>query len=248
MLRMLSRTSMYRSGGALLAAGVISLPCGVAGAREPIPAARAFELPRAQTCVGKRSLAFSLRPVEGTTWKSATVNVDGKRFKRVRAGAATRAVQLNWLPRGRFTLTVTAQTRDKRTAKVERAYQTCIDTRPKVSVPAGDPPATLRLHDLANGSIRKAKRGDLVFVQYTTVTWSDGKEVDSSWSRGAQPFSFELGSGVVVPGFDQGIAGMKVGGRREIVVPPDLAYGAEGSGPIKPGETIVFVVDLVSVE
>lgn len=238
---------MYRSCGALLAAGAISLP-GVAEARETIPPARAFELPRVATCVSERSLTLALRPVKGTTWATATVNVDGKRVKRVSGAAAKRAVRLAWLPRGRFTLAITAKTRDGRTATVERAYRTCIDTRPKITVPAGDPPATLQLHDLATGSIRKAKRGDHVSVQYSTVTWSDGKEVDSSWSRDAQPFDFELGSGIVIDGFDQGITGMKVGGRREIVAPPDLAYGAEGSGPIKPNETMIFVVDLVSVE
>jgi peptidylprolyl isomerase len=233
----------------LLAAGAMSLPMGaaVAEARAPIPAARAFELPRATTCVAKRSLTFALRPVKGTMWASATVDIDGKRFKRVSAGAAKQAVKLSRLPRGRLTLAISAKTRDGRTATVDRIYQTCIETPPKISVPAGDPPATLQVHDLVPGSVRKAKRGDQVAVQYSLVTWSDGKQADSSWARNAEPFAFELGEGMVIDGFDQGITGMKIGGRREIVVPPDLGYGEAGSGPIKPSETLIFVVDLVSV-
>jgi peptidylprolyl isomerase len=85
-------------------------------------------------------------------------------------------------------------------------------------------------------------------VQYSLVTWSDGKEVDSSWDRG-EPFAFPLGEGQVIPGWDQGIEGMKVGGRRELIIPPDLAYGAQGQPPaIGPNASLVFVVDLKDVK
>ena len=117
-----------------------------------------------------------------------------------------------------------------------------------IAAPAGEPPKTLQKHDLVTGSVRKARNGDTVSVQYSLVTWSDGKARDSSWDRGA-PFSFPLGAGQVIPGFDQGIKGMKIGGRREIVIPPDLGYGDQGAGDvIKPGETLLYVVDLVSID
>ena len=85
-------------------------------------------------------------------------------------------------------------------------------------------------------------------MQYVGVGYSNGKEFDSSWSAG-QPFTFQLGSGWVIPGWDQGIEGMKVGGRRELIIPPDLGYGEQGQPPaIKPDETLVFVVDLLDVQ
>ena len=84
-------------------------------------------------------------------------------------------------------------------------------------------------------------------VQYSSVTWSDGKAIDSSWDRAAAPFTFRLGDETVIEGFDRGIRGMKVGGRRELIIPPALAYGEAGSGPIKPNETMVFIVDLVAI-
>ena len=84
-------------------------------------------------------------------------------------------------------------------------------------------------------------------MHYVLVSWSTGQEVDSSWDRD-EPFEFEIGSGEVIPGFEQGITGMKVGGRREVIVPPRLGYGEQGSPPaVDPNETLVFVIDLVSV-
>jgi len=169
-----------------------------------------------------------------------TARVDEQPFKRITHKGRT--VRLRFLPRGRHTLELTA---DGKT--VERRYQTCLDTRPVIAKPAGDPPATLQIRDLAAGSIREAKRGHRVTVQYSLVTWSEGQEVDSSWDRG-EPFEFKLGTGLVIPGFDRGIRGMKVGGRRELIIPPDLGYGDEGAGDVvKPGETLVFVVDLVAI-
>jgi len=121
-------------------------------------------------------------------------------------------------------------------------------TKPKVEKPSGAPPKELVTNDLEEGSGAEAKSGDTVTVQYVGVNYKTGKEFDSSWSRN-EPFSFTLGAGEVIPGWDQGIEGMKVGGRRELVIPPELGYGAAGAPPaIPPNETLVFVVDLEAVE
>ena len=118
-------------------------------------------------------------------------------------------------------------------------------TKPKVTVPDGAPPTKLVVNDLEEGSGAEAVSGDEVTVQYVGVNYKDGKEFDSSWSR-SEPFSFQLGAGMVIPGWDQGVEGMKVGGRRELIIPPGLAYGPEGAPPaIGPNETLIFVIDLV---
>ncbi len=121
-------------------------------------------------------------------------------------------------------------------------------TKPKVTVPKGAPPKKLEIEELEEGSGAEAKAGDEVTVQYVGVNYKDGKEFDSSWSRN-EPFTFGLGAGQVIPGWDQGVEGMKVGGRRELIIPPDLAYGEAGSPPaIGPEETLIFVIDLLSVK
>jgi len=121
-------------------------------------------------------------------------------------------------------------------------------TKPKVSVPKGAPPKQLEVKDLEEGSGAEAKSGDKVTVQYVGVNYKNGKEFDSSWSRN-EPFPFTLGAGEVIPGWDQGVEGMKVGGRRELIIPPELAYGEAGAPPaIGPNETLVFVIDLLEVE
>jgi peptidylprolyl isomerase len=121
-------------------------------------------------------------------------------------------------------------------------------TKPQVEVPDGPPPKELETTDVTEGEGTEARTGDTVTVEYVGVSYSDGKEFDSSWER-PEPFSFQLGGGQVIPGWDQGIAGMKVGGRRELIIPPDLAYGEQGSPPaIGPNETLVFVVDLTDVQ
>ena len=98
-----------------------------------------------------------------------------------------------------------------------------------------------------SGAGPAAKAGDKVSVQYVGVSYTNGRQFDASWDRG-QPFDFTLGNGDVIQGWDQGVAGMKVGGRRRITIPPDLAYGKRGAGGvIGPDETLVFVVDLVAV-
>ena len=119
--------------------------------------------------------------------------------------------------------------------------------KPAVAKPAGDPPAALETVDIVKGKGKAAKPGDVVSVQYVGDSWSNGEQFDASWDRGPQPFTFPLGAGQVIPGWDQGVAGMKEGGRRLLVIPPDLAYGAQGQPPIGPNETLVFVVDLAKI-
>ena len=118
---------------------------------------------------------------------------------------------------------------------------------PTVQLPTGSAPTQLVVKDLKTGTGAEAKSGDKVSVQYIGVLYDNGSKFDSSYDHG-QPFSFQLGGGQVIPGWDQGVEGMKVGGRRELTIPPDLAYGAQGQPPTIPANaTLVFVIDLVSV-
>ena len=120
--------------------------------------------------------------------------------------------------------------------------------KPEVEVPEGDPPAGLQVEDIVEGDGATAAAGDTVTVHYVGVSYSTGEQFDASWDR-REPFSFPLGAGQVIPGWDQGVAGMKEGGRRELIIPPDLAYGESGQPPaIGPNETLVFVVDLIEVQ
>lgn len=120
-------------------------------------------------------------------------------------------------------------------------------SKPKVEVPKGAPPKQLVVKDLDPGSGDEAKAGDEVTVQYVGVNYESGKQFDASWDRG-EPFTFTLGAGEVIQGWDQGVEGMKVGGRRELIIPPSLGYGAAGAPPtIPPNETLVFVIDLLEV-
>jgi peptidylprolyl isomerase len=122
-------------------------------------------------------------------------------------------------------------------------------TKPKVAVPNGAPPKKLEIKEIEKGRGGTAKAGDEVSVQYVGVGYKSGKEFDSSWSRNAEPFTFGLGAGQVIPGWDQGVEGMKVGGRRELIIPPELAYGEAGSPPaIGPNETLIFVIDLLAAK
>ncbi|MCW2975937.1 MAG: peptidylprolyl isomerase FKBP-type [Actinomycetia bacterium] len=120
--------------------------------------------------------------------------------------------------------------------------------KPQVDVPSDrEPPEQLELDDLVVGEGDEAVLGRLVDVHYVGVAWSTGEQFDASWDRG-DTFSFGLGEGRVIKGWDQGVAGMKVGGRRRLTIPPGLAYGDRGAGgAIAPGETLVFVVDLLGV-
>ena len=119
--------------------------------------------------------------------------------------------------------------------------------KPEVTVPEGDPPTELGIDDLELGDGQEARPGANVEVHYVGVAWSSGRQFDASWDR-RSTFSFQLGAGKVIGGWDQGVAGMKVGGRRRLTIPPELGYGSRGAGgAIKPNETLVFVVDLVGV-
>ena len=118
--------------------------------------------------------------------------------------------------------------------------------RPEIDFPGSEPPAELQITDIWEGDGGVANPGDTVQVHYVGVAFSTGEEFDASWNRG-DPLQFELGTGRVIAGWDQGVQGMKVGGRRKLVIPPDMAYGNRGAGGmIKPGETLIFVCDLVS--
>jgi len=122
-----------------------------------------------------------------------------------------------------------------------------VSEKPEIDFPEGPPPNDLQVTDVAEGDGAEATAGSSVTVHYVGVSYSTGEEFDSSWNRG-DPFSFPLGAGKVIAGWDRGVLGMKVGGRRRLVIPPDLAYGDRGAGgAIGPGETLIFVVDLLAV-
>ncbi len=143
------------------------------------------------------------------------------------------------------TTETTAAATTEQTEQSEPATDT--QTKPKVTVPNGAPPNQLEIKDLVEGTGAEAKAGDEVTVQYVGVGYESGEEFDASWGR--EPFSFPLGEGLVIPGWDQGVEGMKVGGRRELIIPPELAYGKAGSPPsIGPNETLICVIDLLAVE
>lgn len=119
--------------------------------------------------------------------------------------------------------------------------------KPVVRIPAGDPPIELQIEDVVTGEGLTAQDGTSPSMHYVGVAWSSQTQFDASWDRG-QPFSFRLGEGQVIAGWDQGVAGMRVGGRRRLTIPPSLGYGARGAGgAIGPNETLVFVVDLLAV-
>jgi peptidylprolyl isomerase len=117
-------------------------------------------------------------------------------------------------------------------------------TKPAVTVPTGAAPTKLETKDLIVGTGAEAKAGQNITVNYVGVLYKGGKEFDSSWKR-SEPFQFELGKGAVIPGWDQGIPGMKVGGRRELIIPASLAYKEKGTAGIPPNSPLVFVVDLL---
>jgi peptidylprolyl isomerase len=120
--------------------------------------------------------------------------------------------------------------------------------RPQIDKPEGDIPFELAVDDIVVGDGDEATKGKKVSVHYVGVAFSSGEEFDASWDRG-QPFEFKLGQGQVIPGWDAGVEGMRVGGRRRLAIPSAMAYGARGAGgAIKPHEPLVFVVDLLSVD
>jgi peptidylprolyl isomerase len=119
--------------------------------------------------------------------------------------------------------------------------------KPTITIPDGAPPDDLLIEDEVVGEGTEAEPGRRVEVHYAGVAWSTGQQFDASWDRG-DTFAFGLGGGQVIEGWDRGVTGMRVGGRRRLTIPPELGYGARGAGGvIKGGETLVFVVDLISV-
>ncbi|WP_328945535.1 FKBP-type peptidyl-prolyl cis-trans isomerase [Streptomyces sp. NBC_00250] len=120
--------------------------------------------------------------------------------------------------------------------------------KPEIDFPGGEPPKDLEIKDIWEGDGELAEAGDFVKVHYVGVSFDSGEEFDASWNRGA-PLDFHLGAGQVIQGWDKGVQGMKVGGRRQLVIPAHLAYGDRGAGgKIAPGETLIFVCDLVDVK
>jgi peptidylprolyl isomerase len=120
-------------------------------------------------------------------------------------------------------------------------------TKPNVEVPEGEPPPGLQIDDLKEGTGATATTGATVTVHYVGVSYSNGMQFDASWDRD-EPFTFAVGGGQVIPGWDEGVAGMKVGGRRRLTIPPELGYGEQGRPPeIAPNETLIFVIDLLDV-
>jgi peptidylprolyl isomerase len=122
-----------------------------------------------------------------------------------------------------------------------------LSKKPQIEVPDAPPPCNLVVDDIVPGSGAAAKPGDHLTMKYVGVTYADGKQFDASWDRG-QDFDFTLGAGNVIQGWDEGLVGMKVGGRRQLTIPPALGYGDQGAGEdIPPGATLIFVVDLVKI-
>jgi peptidylprolyl isomerase len=120
--------------------------------------------------------------------------------------------------------------------------------KPEIDFPGGEPPADLEINEIWEGDGPVAQAGQTVSVHYVGVAFSTGEEFDASWNRGT-PLQFQLGAGQVIAGWDKGVQGMKVGGRRQLTIPAHLAYGDRGAGggAIAPGETLIFVCDLVGV-
>jgi peptidylprolyl isomerase len=143
--------------------------------------------------------------------------------------------------------TATTPTFAKPTAEVKKlaaAISSDTKKKPKIPKPSGSPPTKLTVVDIVKGKGAPAASGDTLTVDYAGDSWSTGKEFDASWNSG-QPFPVTLGAGQVIKGWDDGLQGMRQGGRRLLVIPPDLGYGSSGSGgKIKPNETLLFVVDL----
>jgi peptidylprolyl isomerase len=133
------------------------------------------------------------------------------------------------------------------TAAGPKDISTNLETKPEIGKPSGEKPTELVKEDVVGGTGRAAKEGDTVTVHYVGVNFSTGDQFDSSWDRG-EPATFQLAQGQLIDGWVQGMKGMKVGGRRKLVIPPELGYGAQGSPPaIPPNETLVFVIDLKKI-
>jgi peptidylprolyl isomerase len=143
--------------------------------------------------------------------------------------------------------TTTPATTTPKSSSSSKSISKDLSSKPTIPKPTGAAPKRLVIKDIVKGTGKTAKAGDTVTVQYVGVDHKTGEQFDASWDRG-QPFQFQLGAQQVIPGWDQGVAGMKVGGRRELTIPPDLAYGPQGQPPaIAPSATLVFVIDMKDV-
>jgi peptidylprolyl isomerase len=132
--------------------------------------------------------------------------------------------------------------------RIVEGLSTDTSSKPEIAAPLGSPPAELEKRDIVRGTGPKAKKGDNLAMQYVGVSWSTGEQFDASWDRAKEPFTFELGAGGVIPGWDEGLVGMRQGGRRLLVIPAAKGYGAQGQPPdIGPNETLIFVVDLLRI-
>lgn len=129
------------------------------------------------------------------------------------------------------------------------AVSTEMNKKPSITIPdCATKPTQLQTKDVVEGTGEAAKEGAAVSVQYVGVSWSTKEQFDASWDRGGQAYTVQpLGQAGVIEGWNKGLVGVKVGGRRLLVIPPDLGYGPGGQGPIKPNETLVFVIDVVSI-
>jgi peptidylprolyl isomerase len=144
------------------------------------------------------------------------------------------------------TTTATASATAASIPTADRSPAGTTGQEPTITVPSGSAPTHLESADLITGTGPKAKSGDTVKVQYVLATYSSHKTIQSSWS--SQPFSFTLGQGQVIPGWDKGVAGMQAGGRRELIIPPSLGYGSQSPGAgITPNDTLVFIIDLLKI-
>ena len=133
------------------------------------------------------------------------------------------------------------------TASAPDTISTDLDTKPVITKPTGTPPTELVKEDVVVGKGKAVKEGDTITVHYVGANYSTGDQFDASWDRG-EPATFQLAEGQLIPGWVQGIPGMKVGGRRKLVIPPDLGYGEQGSPPaIPPNETLIFVIDVKKI-
>jgi peptidylprolyl isomerase len=161
------------------------------------------------------------------------------------AGIAACGGDDSLVPEEAATATPTATAAAANTGTIVAGVSKNTRRKPKIVGPEGDPPRKLIIKDVVRGKGPPAKPGDTLTMQYVGVAWSNGQQFDASWDRG-KPFAFKLGAAMVIPGWDKGMAGMRKGGRRVLMVPPELAYGDQGvGGAIGPNETLVFVVDRV---
>ncbi len=144
---------------------------------------------------------------------------------------------------------VTTAASNAATTTVPKFASAKLATKPVITVPAGTPPKDLQIKDLEVGTGATVELGDTVYVQYAGNGWATKKQFDASWDNGANPFAVEnVGSAAVITGWNKGLIGMKAGGRRQLIIPPDLAYGKEARGDnIKANDTLVFVIDAVRV-